>query len=123
MGFEGFNLRAIDIDGHDLLDDINADDQTVLLFFRYEYALSTSEQAALDAYPHAFHEVRISTTGEAMLHQGAHRSDLLIGYGHRSAIDAHNTCHTKRFQHGDFLLHSKIAKEITTEQWHNNMLN
>src|SRR5207248_1108248 len=101
-GFEGFNLRAVNIDSHGLLDDVHADDQTMLLFFRYEYALSASEQAAFDPYPHAFHEVRIGTTGEAMLHHGAHRSDLLLGYGHRSATNAHNTCHTKRSQHGDF---------------------
>ena len=70
-GFEGFNLRAINIDGHGLVDDVHADDQTVPLFFRYEYAVSSSEQTTLNPYPHAFNEVRIRTTGEAMLHQGA----------------------------------------------------
>src|SRR5712691_13557768 len=122
IGFQGFNLRAIDIDGHGLVDDVHADDQTVPLFFRYEYALSSSQQAALDPYPHAFDEVRIWTTGEALLHHGAHRSDLLLGYRHCSAIDAHKACYTDSFQHGDFVLQSKIAKEITTEQWDFNVL-
>src|SRR6266704_4257260 len=97
--FEGFNRRAIDFDSHGLVDDVHADDQTVPVFFRYQYALSASEQAALDPYPHAFDEVRMGTTGEAMLHQGAHRSDLLIGYRHCFAIDAYNAHYTDGFQH------------------------
>jgi len=120
--FEGFNRRAIDLDSHSLVDDVHADDQTVLLFFRYEYALSASQQAALDPYPHAFDEVRMWTTGEAMLHQGAHRNDLLIGYRDWCAIDAHKPCYADRFQHSDFVLQSKIAKEITAEQWDFNEL-
>jgi hypothetical protein len=116
MEFEGFNLGAIDIDSHGLLDEVQADDQTVPLFARDEYALSASEQAALDPYTHAFDEVRMWTTGEAMLHHGAHCSDLLIGYRHWFAIDTHNACHPDGFQHCDSVLQSKIAKEITAEQ-------
>src|SRR5262249_38540122 len=115
-GIEGFNRRAIDLDSHGLLDDVHVNDQPVPLFFLYEYALSTSEQAALDPDPHAFDEVRMWTTGEAMLHHGAHCSDLLLGYRHWFAIDAHKACYTDSFQHGDFVLQSKIAKEIAAEQ-------
>ena len=116
MGVEGFNLRAIDIDSHGLLDEVQADDQTVPLFSRDEYALSTSEQATPDPYPHAFDEVRMWTTGEAVFHHGAYCRDLLIGYGHWFAIDAHNASYSDSFQHCDSVLQSKIAKEITAEQ-------
>jgi hypothetical protein len=105
------------------VDDVQADDQTVPLFFRYEYALSAGEQTPLDPDPHAFDEVRMWTTGEAMLHHGAHRNDLLLGYRHWFAIDAHKACYTDSFQHSDFVLQSKIAKEIATEQWDINELN
>jgi hypothetical protein len=105
-----------------LLDEVHADDQTVPLFFRYEYAVSSSEQTALDPYPHAFNEVRIRTTGEAMLHQGAHRNDLLFGYRHCFAIDAHKACYTDSFQHCNPVSQSKIAKEIAAEQWNLNEL-
>jgi len=116
-GAERFNRRAIDLDSHGLVDDVHVNDQTVPLFSADEYALSASEQAALDPYPHAFDEVRMWTTGEAMLHHGAHRSDLLLGYRHGFAIDAHKACYTDSFQHSASVLQSKIAKEITVEQW------
>jgi hypothetical protein len=105
-----------------LLDDVQADDQTVPLSSLYKYALSSSKQAALDPYPHAFDEVRMWTTGEAMLHHSAHRSDLLIGYRHWSAIERHNACYTYSFQHWNSILQSKIDKEITAEQWDINEL-
>jgi len=105
-----------------LVDDVHADDQTVPLSFLYEYTLSASQQTALDPYPHAFDKVRMGTTGEAMFHHGAHCSDLLLGYRHGFAIDAHKACDTDSFQHGDFVLQSKIAKEITAEQWDINEL-
>src|SRR5262245_32145142 len=92
------------------------------LFFRYRYAVSASKQTALDPYPHAFDEVRMRTTGKAMLHQGAHRSDLLIGYRHCFTIDAHKACYTDSFQHCNSVLQSKIAKDITAEQWNINEL-
>src|SRR5262249_31925270 len=117
-----FDLCTIDIHGYGLLDEVHADDQTVPLFSRNEDALSASEQAALNPYPHAFNEVRMWTTGEAMLHHGADHGNLLLGYRHRFAIDAHNTHHTKSFQHWKFILQSKIAKEIATEQWNINEL-
>jgi hypothetical protein len=105
------------------MDNVHPDNQAVPLSFLYEYAFSASEQAALDPYPHAFNEVRMWTAGEAMLHHGAHRIDLLLGYGHWFAIDAHKACYTDSFQHGDFVLQSKIAKEIATEQWNINEFN
>src|SRR5262249_32747841 len=111
-----------DLDSHGLLDGVHINNQTVPLFFLYEYALSTSQQAALDPYPHAFDEVRMWTTGEAMLHHGTHRNDLLLGYWHWFAIDAHQACDTDSFQHGDFVLQSKIAKEIAAEQRDLNVL-
>jgi hypothetical protein len=116
MEIEGFNLGAIDIDSHRLLDEIQADDQAVPLFARHEYALSASQQAALDPYTHAFDEIRVWTTGEAMLHHGAHGGNLLIGYWHRFTIDTHNARHADGFQHCYSVLQSKIAKEITAEQ-------
>jgi len=104
------------------VDDVHVNDQTVPLFFLYEYALSASEQAALDPYPHTFDEVRMWTTGKAMLHHGAHRHDLLIGYRHWGAIDAHKSRYPDSFQHCYFVPQSKIAKEITVEQWDLNEL-
>jgi len=105
-----------------LLDDVHVNDQTVPLFSLYEYALSASQQTALDPDPHAFDEVRMWSTGEAMLHHGAHRNDLLLGYRHWFAIDTYKACYTDSFQYGDSVLQSKIAKEIAAEQWDINEL-
>jgi hypothetical protein len=101
---KGFDIRAIDINSHGLLDDVHANDKTVPLFFRYEEALSSSEQAALDPYPHAFYEVGMRTTGQALFHQRSHCSNLLLRYWHWSAIQAYKTYYTDSFQHGDSVL-------------------
>ena len=122
MKIEGFYIRTINLNGHGLLDNVHANDQTVSLFFRYEETLSSSEQAALDAYPHAFYEVGMWATGKAVFHHRLYCSNLLIRYWYWSTIQAYNTYHTDSFQHGDSILQGKMAKEIPPEQRNINKL-
>src|SRR5712692_162301 len=122
MEFEWFHIRTIDIDGYGLLDNVHADDQTVLVLLGYERAFCASEHATLDSYPHTFCQVGMWIIGEALLNHGAHHGDLLIGHRHWLAVHAHNACHTNSFQHRDSVLQGKIAKEVTTKQWNLNEL-
>ena len=59
---------------------------------------------------------------ETVLNHRAHRRDLLIRHRHGRAIHADNARDTKRFQHGDFILQSKMAKKVTAKQGDLNIL-
>jgi hypothetical protein len=120
--FEWFHVYAIDIDGYGLLDQIDTDDETVLLLPRDEDTFCSNEYAALDPYPHAFCQVGMWIIGETLLNHRTHCGDLLIGHWHWFATDTHNACYTNSFQHCDAVLQSKIAKEVTPEQWNLNDL-
>ena len=112
-----FYIHAIDIDSYGLLDEIDTNDQTVLLLPRDQDAFSANEDATLDPYSHAFDEIGMGIIGQALLHHRPYRGDLLLGHRDGPAADTHNACDTDRFQHGDSVWQSKVAKEVPPEQW------
>jgi len=96
-GFEWFYVHTIDIHSYGLLDQIDADDQTVFLLLGNEDAFSPNQDTTLDPYAHALGQVGMGIIGEALLNHCTHRGDLLIGHGDWFAADTHNAYDTDSF--------------------------
>jgi len=99
-----------------LLDKLYGDDQTRPGAFGNECTFGTCEYPAPDPDAHAFDQIGMGIIGEMVLNHRVHRSNLLLRHGHCRAVHPDNASDTNRFQHGDFLLQRKMAKQITAKQ-------